>query len=168
MITVLCAMEDSNYFKLEEDLDIWTKERDAWNYNGTNKVIAHPPCQQWSRLRKFAKEDQREKELAIYCYQLVKNYGGILEHPAGSTLFEYMGTPRGQIRSIDQSWFGFPARKRTYLYVNGIDLEPYQLSFNAVQKKVQDLSQKQRSKMPIAMCQWLVDSIKFSEKIWKE
>lgn len=166
MITVLCVMEDSNYFKIP-DLDLWTKERDAWNYIPDGKpIIAHPPCQQWSRLKNFAKKDDKEKQLAVYCAQLVKNNGGILEHPAGSALFEYVGIPRNKIRSIDQHWFGFPARKRTYLYVEGVNLEPYQLLFNAVEKKVADLSRKQRSKMPLTMCEWLVKSIKYSEKIW--
>lgn len=54
--------------------------------------------------------------------------GGVLEHPATSKLFSGI-LPRpgvtdgvgGYSICIDQSWFGFAARKTTLLYIVGID-----------------------------------------------
>lgn len=55
-------------------------------------------------------------------------FGGILEHPRSSTLwtsgnFSLSGgvdSYGGFLRSVDLSWFGFPARKATMLYFVGI------------------------------------------------
>jgi len=84
MISILCAANKSNYYKIP-NLDIWNKERNAYNFTSSQPVICHPPCAQWSRMRSFSKDCPVEKALAEFCYlQVIKN-GGILEHPAGSS-----------------------------------------------------------------------------------
>lgn len=85
-VSILCADSLSNYFKID-GLDIWTEKRDINNYSGKNKVICHPPCQQWSRLKSFAKNKPEEKKLALLCWEIVQANGGIFEHPAGSSFF---------------------------------------------------------------------------------
>jgi len=156
MTSVLCVDNESNYFKID-GLDLWTRDRDAYLFTGCNPVIVHPPCQQWSRLRSFAKVNQVEKDLAVFCFELVLSNGGIFEHPSGSSFFKFVGY-RPTI-SIDQSWFGFPARKRTYLFFNGFRPGRLPLNFNAIEKTVDQLAYKSRSRMPLTFCQWLVDCV---------
>lgn len=153
--TILCALEKSIY-KTIPGLDVWDKNRDAYLYTGQNIIIAHPPCQQWSRLKSFAKEDKKERDLAMFCLEKVRSNGGILEHPAGSSFFAYAGIK--PTISINQSWFGFPAQKNTYLYF--YDCAPLQLplSFNAIEKKVTQLSQVKRSFTTIEFATWLINS----------
>lgn len=79
-ISVLCAMENSFYYSIS-GLDVWNKDRDAYFFTGTNPVIVHPPCQQWSRMKAFARPDPEEKELAFFCLQKVLKNGGVFEHP---------------------------------------------------------------------------------------
>lgn len=161
MITILCADSKSNYYKIP-GLDIWDKIRNAYNYNGTNKVIAHPPCQQWSRLRTFATKNTDEKNLALLCWDIVNTNGGILEHPHGSYLFKYVNADRKKIRSVDQNWWGFPARKKTYLYVHQVELIEHPLSNELPSKKVEYMHQRARSIMTLDFCKWLVNSIEHS------
>ena len=86
-ITVLCTTENSIYKKL--GMDCYDKNRDAYSYKGKGPVIAHPPCAQWSRLKKFAKKDTMSKLLLHHCMQIVRTNGGVVEHPAGSELIKY-------------------------------------------------------------------------------
>lgn len=161
MITVLCVMENSNYYKIP-GLDLWDINRDAYNFKHSefqfNKIIAHPPCQQWGCLKKFAHENKREKELAVYCLELVQKNGGILEHPLGSTLFKECGITKGIIK-VRQSWWGYEAHKETLLYFNQVKPIMYPITYDIAPKKVQNMDKKQRSKTPLKMCQWLVNCI---------
>lgn len=152
-ISVLCAAQNS-FYKQMPGLDVWDIARDAYNFNGTNTIIAHPPCQQWSRLKAFAKVNEKEKELAFFCLGKVHLNGGVLEHPYGSSFFKASGIK--PTLCIDQHWFGFPARKRTWLYFYGFDPLLYPLNFDAVQKKVPDLGKVARSAMTFSMADWLV------------
>jgi hypothetical protein len=161
-ITVLCANSDSYYFNIP-DLDIWTAERDAYNYNGSNWIISHAPCQQWSQLRAFAKNNEYEKNLAWHCLELVERNGGIFEHPRGSFFFKVAGIDRNKIYSIDQSWFGFPARKTTYLYFNKCKPLSFPIKFEPPETTAQKMWSTERSKMTQSFAQWLVDCIKAAQ-----
>ena len=168
MISVLFVEPDSIYQYM--GLDCWDLERDARNFNGKNPVICHPPCAQWSRMRTFSKYDPREKYLALLAVDLVRQNGGVVEHPESSLLFkgDDMPTPGqidkygGWILSIDQHWFGHLARKRTYLYFSGLrpgDILPYPLKFEIVQSRVHDLDKKTRILTPYLFAKWLVDNV---------
>lgn len=60
--------------------------------------------------------------------EMVKRYGGVLEHPKASTLWPACGLPDpgvideygGFTMPIDQDWFGHRAQKATRLYIVGI------------------------------------------------
>ena len=158
MQSVLCVMPGSNYY-LIDGLDLWDKERDAYNYKGTGRVICHPPCQQWSKLKAFSKDDIKERELAYWCYELVNKYGGIMEHPKGSSFFKTVGADTRSLRVVWQSWWGFRAKKETYLYCRDVDLLSYPLSFDAIKMKVENMNKKERSKMPLEFCKYLVNSV---------
>lgn len=106
--------------------------RDAKTYRGTLPVVAHPPCGPWSHQSHLHK---RAKEIALapHAVAVVQRCGGVLEHPAGSKLFDACGLPHPSplgIRFTDehdgfsievaQCDWGHPARKRTWLYIVGL------------------------------------------------
>lgn len=157
LISVLCVARRSNYRQID-GLDLWDASRDAYNFTGSNPVIVHPPCQQWSKLRQFARIDERSKALAWFCLEKVKANGGIFEHPSGSDFFKAAGIK--PTISIDQNWFGFPARKRTYLYFHGYKPIAHPLTFTYATRTVESMGQEARSIMPLQFCQWLVDCLK--------
>lgn len=103
----------------------YDESRDARNYGGPFPVVAHPPCGPWGRLRRLSKKD--DPSLAITAVEQVRAFGGVLEHPKGSKLFEHLGLPmpgergaRGDFTiEVAQVDWGHPARKRTWLYIAG-------------------------------------------------
>lgn len=130
-VSVLFAARDSVY-KRFPGLDVWDEERDALNWPGGNPAVFHPPCRLFCMLRKFSTAPEAEKELAYWSVGQVRKWGGVLEHPAHSTLWEDCNLPKpgkwdgyGFTYGTDQWWFGNPGRKRTWIYV--CDLAPKEL-----------------------------------------
>lgn len=127
-VSVLFARADSNY-KALPGTDVWDSERDARRWPGGSPVVAHPPCRAWGRLRQFAKHREDEKELALFAVDQVRKWGGVLEHPEGSTLWPAKGLPApgerdefgGWTLPIFQHWFGHRAEKATFLYICGCE-----------------------------------------------
>lgn len=125
-VAVLFARADSNY-KALPGVDVWDAERDARRWPGGCPVVAHPPCRAWGRLRHFAKPRPDEKGLALFAVEQVRRFGGVLEHPEGSTLWPVAGLPApghgddfgGWTLPIAQHWFGHRAEKLTLLYIVG-------------------------------------------------
>lgn len=126
-IAILFARADSIY-KTLPDCDVWDAARDARKWPGGSPLVAHPPCRMWGRMRGLAGNYAGEKELAIMAVDLIRQEGGILEHPAWSTLWQEAGLPTpgssadqfgGWTLPIVQYWFGHPAQKATWLYIVG-------------------------------------------------
>lgn len=158
MIDILCAQVNSNYFKLP-GLRIWTEKEDAFNCTGQDFKIAHPPCAQWSRLKAFAKPNEREKELGIFCIDAVARCGGIVEQPIGSSLFKAHNPGGGRFYRVFQSDWGFPARKATLLWCVGVQLEPHPINWELPKTKVCRMGRGKRSLMPLSFCEYLVKSV---------
>lgn len=125
-VAVLFVRKDSIYHEM--DVDAWDARRDATNYHGPASIVAHPPCRSWGCLRKNAKPRPGEKELAPWAVEQIRKWGGVLEHPRGSSLWPHCNLPRpGQGRDqfggftldVDQHRWGHRAQKRTWLYVCG-------------------------------------------------
>lgn len=107
----------------------YDERRDARTYAGPWPVVVHPPCGPWSTMRHLSKEETRE--CAPHALEVVRRYGGVLEHPRGSTFFTYAGLPKpgelpdafgGVTFEVQQCDWGHPARKRTWLYIVGVEL----------------------------------------------
>lgn len=156
-IAVLYCRRDSHY-KNYNEVDCYDEDRDARNYPGDLPVIAHPPCATWGRLKGQAK-DWDKHQLGYHAIEMVEKYGGVIEHPYGSTLFEHVEPGKGIIMGIDQFWFGHKAKKKTKLYIVGLDwaeIPPYPLNFGLIEKKVDRMGKKSREITPELLCSWLI------------
>lgn len=106
--------------------DWYDETRDGRTYEGPNPIVAHPPCGPWSSLRGLSQETT--KDLAPHAVDLVRRFGGVLEHPAGSLLWPHCGLPKpgelpdawgGMTFLVHQVDWGHVARKRSWIYVVG-------------------------------------------------
>lgn len=167
-IAALFCRSDSVYRSID-GISVWDESRDARLFLGNGPVIAHPPCRGWGRLRHMAKVRPDELDLGRFAVWTVRAVGGVLEHPEASSLWADMGLPRpgqaadefgGWTMSLDQSDFGHPSRKRTWLYIVGIgprDLPPFQVGFTGPVVSVEKLGKAAREKTPPDFAKWLVD-----------
>jgi hypothetical protein len=134
LVTVAALYVDPNgvYANLP-DVEVWDEARDARLYAGPWPVVAHPPCNRWSRLATFRRQRDGEDggcfEAALAA---VRRYGGVLEHPAYSLAWQRFGLARparigwtttlfdpGWTCEVDQRQYGHEARKPTWLYYIG-------------------------------------------------
>ena len=107
----------------------WYDEaRDARTYAGPWPVVAHPPCGPWGRLRAFC--TKQDRAAGPHAVEMVRRFGGVLEHPAHSRLFAACGMPApwglpdehgGRTYDLEQVSWGHPCIKATWIYVVGVD-----------------------------------------------
>lgn len=175
-VAALYVRTDSIYRSFEH-VDCWDAERDAKQYPGPFPIVAHPPCGQWGRLARFARPNTEEKALAELAVRQVETYGGVLEHPAGSRLWQACDLPQpgppsidqiGFTLAVEQLWWGHQCRKRTWLYIVGADarnLPPYHFPMRPPthviggSRKLSPLKavlKSDREKTPPAFAAWLV------------
>ena len=132
MIAALFIAKNGTYWNHPE-IDAWDEERNAFLYKGPHPVIAHPPCQRWCKLAKFCQsrwglrvgDDGGTFQFAL---SAVREFTGVLEHPAYSLAFKEYGLGRpirgswqpspagGWITEVSQCAYGHRAFKRTWLY----------------------------------------------------
>lgn len=176
-VAVLFARADSTY-KTIEGCDVWDAERDARKWPGGTPVVAHPPCRAWGRLRQFANPRKGERLLATWSVRQVRQWGGVLEHPAASLLWPKAGLPApgqrdkygGWTLGIHQHCWGHRAEKATLLYIVGCeprdipDLPPLRLDepTHVVQSRLRSgyrphITKAEREHTPPQLAQWLVD-----------
>lgn len=127
-VAVLFTLVQSHY-KLLANCECYDIRRNAKSYDGSLPVIAHPPCRAWGNLRTVATRVQPgEKDLGPWAIEQVRRCGGVLEHPAGSILFEFCGCPEvgapadergGYCIEVNQFHWGHRASKPTRLYIVG-------------------------------------------------
>src|SRR5216117_1237994 len=70
-------------------VEVWDEARDARLYVGPHRVIAHPPCARWCRLAPLNRSMHGQMigdDGGTFAAALdaVREFGGILEHPAYS------------------------------------------------------------------------------------
>ena len=134
-------------------VDLWDEARDARLYAGPHPVVAHPPCSRWCRLAGLVEArwgHKRGDDGGCFAAALaaVRQWGGVLEHPAWSDAWEAHGltapNPAGGWRRslrrepaadcvryvwdggwvchVEQGRYGHPAKKATWLYAYGATL----------------------------------------------
>lgn len=140
LLAALYVERDGTYYGLD-NVDPWDVERDARTYAGPYPVVAHPPCQRWGRFwhGSTAKPHQYRLGEDGGCFAAaltaVRNYGGVLEHPAHSKAWGYFGLTKpkagkgwakadefgGWTCQVEQGHYGHMSRKATWLYAVGTD-----------------------------------------------
>lgn len=156
----------------------WDEARDARTYAGPWPVVAHPPCGPWGRLKHLCTKQPRE--LAPFAVEQVRRWGGVLEHPEGSTLWRELELPRpnelpdahgGRCVAVRQVAWGHGCIKPTWLYVVGVVLsglqwpaerEPTHRMTNgprgpSARTDLIRASAEQRRRTPPAFARWLVE-----------
>lgn len=126
-VAALFVRADSIY-KTTPNVDAWDAGRDARKWAGGCPVVAHPPCRAWGSLAQFAKPRPDEKELARWAVKMIREWGGVLEHPASSRLWadQVMAEPGtidahgGRTVEVDQFRWGHTAEKLSRFYVVGM------------------------------------------------
>lgn len=174
-VACLFVRADSVYKTLPE-CECYDAERDALTFAGGMPVVAHPPCRSWGRLRHFARPALGERELAPWAVEQVRQWGGVLEHPAASLLWPEVGLPRpgerdeygGWCMSVLQWWWGHRAGKPTLLYVCGCepgDVPPTPFRLGEPSHVIQSrkrtdhrphVSKAEREHTPPELARWLV------------
>jgi hypothetical protein len=160
----------------------WDAKRDARGYAGPWPVVAHPPCGPYSKLKQLYQG--AENDCALIAVAQVRVFGGVLEHPAHSTLWKLVELPRpgelmdtygGFTIQVEQCAWGHVARKKTWLYIvgaprdfveqgvrtGGVPTHWASGSRNAPRGPVPDgikvCSAEQRRKSPPAFAEWLIE-----------
>lgn len=153
---VLFISKNSEY-KSDVRYDGYDIERCALSVNNFLPAVYHPPCRLFSKLKAFSKATQEEKRLAYWSIVRVRKYGGIVEHPLGSSLPREVNFPGynkfdnygGVWVVINQVDFGYFTKKPTILYIVGLknlsQLPAYPIVFPRRLRKFSDLSPRQRS-----------------------
>ncbi|MFA6168636.1 MAG: hypothetical protein WC700_18585 [Gemmatimonadaceae bacterium] len=134
-VAALYVLERGPYSDLE-GVDLWPESRDARLYAGPHPVVAHPPCARWGA---FADGSPRYPGRFVVgddggCFAAalasVRQWGGVLEHPARSKAWKRFGLSRppcaggwvpadtlgGWTCHVEQGAYGHAARKATWLY----------------------------------------------------
>lgn len=169
-VAVLFAARNSVYHTLS-GVDVYDIDRDALAFPGGMPVVAHPPCRAWSAYCQHqAKPRPGEKELAPWAVEQLRQFGGVLEHPAHSRLWHELKLPlpgEGEwaglwSMAVNQSWWGDTRTKKTWLLFSGIDRHelpeiPFRLH-NATgdRRRWQLMSKSQRAATNREFAGWLV------------
>ena len=173
-VTVLYTMPRSVYLG-REGVDCWDEVRDARKWPGRTPVVAHPPCALWSRLKGLAKRPIGEKDLARHAVAMIKLYGGVLEHPQHSSLWQDQDLPmpgRGYSLSFTmafpQRYFGHCCEKMTWLWVRGVPSQAlpeiplvlgyprYIIACSQKHSRKMAASRRKRNATPPKLADWLV------------
>lgn len=168
-------VSNPTYYSDYDCFDLFDITRDAFSCRSRSPLIAHPPCRLFSRLRSFSTAPIRERLCAYYSISKVRQFGGIVEHPRSSLLWHTsncnldgsVDSYGGFLRSVNLSWFGFPAEKKTMLYFVGIspaDLPPIPLLLNppemvinsSKKSSLRELPKKSRSLTPPLMIDFFI------------
>lgn len=137
MIAALYVETNGVYFGLP-DVDPWDEKRDARNYRGPHPVVAHPPCSRWCQLayinqKRYGHKVGDDGGCFAHAIETVRQFGGVLEHPAFTYAWPAFGLPRppragwqrttcgGWVAQVAQGNYGHRARKYTWLYYVGDD-----------------------------------------------
>lgn len=137
MIAALFVEKNGAYFGIP-DVDPWDIDRDARLYRGNDPIVAHPPCQLWTRFAKVnfirwgGEHNRPGNDNGCFASALanLRRCGGCLEHPAFSNAWKEFNLPRPNsvgwffkdglwVCEVWQSAYGHKARKRTWILYCG-------------------------------------------------
>ncbi|WP_101050027.1 hypothetical protein [Macromonas nakdongensis] len=163
-VPVLFTRKTSPYLAL--GCDCYDADRDALTWPGGRPLIAHPPCRSWGQLSHMAKPRPGERELATWAIAQVRLFGGALEHPINSRLWNESGCLSWGVRDqyggvlvpLYQSAFGHRAPKATALYLVGTPVPEIPEPRPTV-TTVERMGRPERERTPPELAAWLVDLV---------
>lgn len=151
----------------------WHEGLDARIYPGPWPVVAHPPCERWGRFWFGSPQAEgtarRVKGDDGGCFAAalasVRRFGGVLEHPAGSSAWRHFGLiapphsggwvvadfEGGWTCQVEQGAYGHRARKPTWLYACRVPVPSLQwgVSTPAAPVVVEHMSRRERLATPV-------------------
>ena len=124
-------------------VDPWDEARDARKYAGPWPVVCHSPCQRWGKFWHGSTRKPHQYRLGedggcfAAALTAVRNYGGVLEHPADSLAWPYFGLTKperhvgwmkadkfdGWTCYVEQGHYGHESRKPTWLYARASSID---------------------------------------------
>lgn len=147
MVAALFVETGGTYFG-HSSIEPWDEPRDAMQYVGPHRVIAHPPCSRWCQLayviqKRYGHQVGDDGGTFAFALESVRRFGGVLEHPEFSYAWARYELPRpqqgggwsrsllddGWVCEVSQAAYGHPARKLTWLYYVG-DEPPIELRWD--------------------------------------
>jgi hypothetical protein len=128
-------------------------------------------------MRHFSRRDDEQKALAPWALSQVRKWGGVLEHPFKSQLWEEYDLPlRSQVDefggytiAMPQFWFGHPADKATWFYIVGCPVEnlpaiPFRMgraqecvTTSRGKRTEKEMKKSERTRTHKQMAEWLVE-----------
>ena len=160
-------VEKDGVYANRPDIELWDLARDARKYRGPHQVICHSPCARWGSF--YAGQPGKGEELrgddgGCFASALwsVRTFGGIIEHPAGSSAWRWFGLPTpglhgwwgsrdsfgGVTCCVEQGHYGHPAPKPTWLYAVGTALPQLKWGPSGAEGRVESMSKKARLQTP--------------------
>lgn len=124
-VAALYVMPDGPYPQLVTEW--YDEQRDARAYPGGKPVVAHPPCGPWGRLKFLC--TKQDPSCGPHAVEMVRAWGGVLEHPSNSTLWRACQMPfpgelpdawGGYTIEVRQACWGHRCDKPTWLYIVGV------------------------------------------------
>lgn len=133
-VAALYVETNGAYFGLP-GVEPWDEARDARKYRGPHPVVCHSPCQRWGKFWHGSTRKPHQYRLGedggcfAAALTAVRNYGGVLEHPADSLAWPFFGLrqpKRGEgwvpadnygcmTCYVEQGHYGHASRKPTWL-----------------------------------------------------
>lgn len=160
-VAVLFACAGGPYAEL--GADVYDVKRDARTFDLACPVVAHPPCRAWGRLRHMAKPRADERDLAIWSVWVARHCGGIVEHPASSRLWPFMGIVPGRrdcfgglLTIVHQDAFGHRAPKPTGFYCVRCDVPVPAALVAPGAGRVQRMCRQERERTPVQLASLLL------------
>lgn len=111
--------------------------------------------------------------MGLHAIEMVRRWGGVLEHPIASDIWDHIPPMVGMIVDVDLNRFGFPATKRTRLWFHRCTPLPIDPSWRVkpalhvsksgkVRRGIEQMSgtSTKRSATPPLMARWLVESLR--------
>lgn len=176
-VAALFVDKKGPYFDMP-GVDPWDVERDATKYAGPHPVVAHPPCARWGKFwfgstgphyHGGRKERGDDGGLFEFALRTVRRWGGVIEHPAGSSAFRAFGIPTptrgaGWQRTMDGEWicqlaqsaYGHRAQKLTILLLCGGEPIATNWSSPATTMPVERMGRTERRLTPQPFADFLV------------
>lgn len=170
LVVAALYVESAGCYAGLPDVEVWDRDRDARTYAGPHPVVGHPPCERWGRYwaggPTSAQSPRARRVLGddggcfAACLAAVRQFGGVLEHPAASHAWQVFGlaAPRrggwcgdlhgGWSCEVHQGHFGHRGQKATWLYACKVALPSLPWGDAPARIPVEDMGRRERLATP--------------------